>query len=151
MQSDIYSDEYYMREALRQAGIAFENDEIPVGCIVVCKNRIVAKAYNQTEKLNDATAHAEMIALTSAFNYLGAKYLTECTLFVTLEPCVMCAGAMYWAQLGRLVYGVNDPKRGFSRKGKDILHPGTEVISNISAMDCKQIIDKFFIKIRNQT
>jgi len=151
MDPDFLSDEYFMKEAIRQAGIAFEQNEVPVGCVIVCKNRIVAKAYNQIEKLNDSTAHAEMIALTSAFNYLGAKYLTDCALFVTLEPCVMCAGAMHWAQLERLVYGAEDPKRGFSRIKKAIVHPKTQIKSNVLARECKQIIDKFFIKLRNQT
>ncbi len=150
MTPGIHSDEFYMKEALKQARISFDQNEIPVGCIVVCNNRIVAKAYNQIEKLNDSTAHAEMIALTSAFNYLGAKYLTDCTLYVTLEPCVMCAGAIHWAQLGKLVYGASDPKKGYTRISKNILPPKTEIISNILPGECKQIIDNFFIKIRNQ-
>lgn len=150
MASSTHSDEYYMKEALKQARISFEQNEIPVGCVVVCNNRIVAKAYNQIEKLNDSTAHAEMIALTSAFNYLGAKYLTDCTLYVTLEPCIMCAGAIQLAQVGKLVYGASDPHKGYTRIGKNILHPKTEIISNILSRECKQIIDKFFIQIRNQ-
>ncbi len=150
MASSNHSDEYFMKEALKQAQISFEQNEIPVGCVVVCNNRIVAKAYNQIEKLIDSTAHAEMIALTSAFNYLGAKYLTDCTLYVTLEPCIMCAGAIQWAQLGKLVYGASDPKRGFTRVSKNILHPKTEIISGIMSKESKQIIDNFFIKLRNQ-
>ena len=150
MGPDINPDEYYMREALRQAKNSYENQEVPVGCVIVCKNRIVAKAYNQIEMLNDSTAHAEMIALTSAFNYLGAKYLTDCTVYVTLEPCIMCAGAMHWAQIGRLVYGASDPKKGFSNIGERILHPKTEVISNVLSFECKQIIDKFFINLRKE-
>jgi tRNA(adenine34) deaminase len=150
MVSDSHPDEYYMNEALRQARYSFDHDEIPVGCVIVCKNRIVAKAYNQVEMLKDATAHAEMIALTSAFNYLGAKYLTDCKLYVTLEPCVMCAGAMQWAQIGKLVYGASDPKKGFMRLGPAILHPKTEVISGVLSFECKQIIDKFFINLRNE-
>jgi len=149
MASSTHTDEYYMKEALKQAQISFEQNEIPVGCVVVCNNRIVAKAYNQIEKLNDSTAHAEMIALTSAFNYLGAKYITDCTLYVTLEPCIMCAGAIQWAQVGKLVYGASDPQKGYTRLGKNILHPKTEIISNILSRECKQIIDKFFIKLRN--
>lgn len=150
MTSSTHTDEYYMKEALKQAQFSFEQNEIPVGCVVVCNNRIVAKAYNQIEKLNDSTAHAEMIALTSAFNYLGAKYLTDCALYVTLEPCVMCAGAIQWAQVGKLVYGASDPQKGYTRIGENILHPKTEIISNILSRECKQIIDKFFIKLRNQ-
>lgn len=150
MTLDVRSDEYYMKEALKQARISYDQNEIPVGCIVVCNNRIVAKAYNQIEKLNDSTAHAEMIALTSAFNYLGSKYLTDCVIYVTLEPCAMCAGAMYWAQVGKMVYGASDPQKGYTLIGKNILHPKTEIISNILPKECKQIIDKFFNKIRNQ-
>lgn len=150
MEPGTHNDEHYMKEAIRQARYSFDHNEIPVGCVIVCKNRIVAKAYNQIEMLNDATAHAEMIALTSAFNYLGAKYLTDCTLYVTLEPCMMCAGAMHWAQIGKLVYGASDPKKGFSQLGQGILHPKTEVISNILARECKQIIDRFFISLRDQ-
>ncbi len=149
MDIKLLSDEYFMREALKQARIAFDEDEVPVGAIVVCNNHIIAKAYNQTEKLQDSTAHAEMIALTSAFNYLGSKYLTECTLYVTLEPCVMCAGALYWAQIGKLKYGAEDPQRGYTKVKKNILHPTTEVKAQILSEDCKQIVDKFFIKLRS--
>jgi tRNA(adenine34) deaminase len=138
-----------MKEALKQAEIAFQEKEIPVGAIVVCQNRIIARAYNQSEKLNDVTAHAEMIALTAAFNYLGSKYLPDCSLYVTLEPCVMCAGAMYWAQLGKLFYGSADPKRGFMKADTSILHPKTKVHHGILSNDCKQILNKFFINIRN--
>jgi tRNA(adenine34) deaminase len=145
----IYSDEYFMKEALKQAEIAMKEKEIPVGAVVVCNNRIIAKAYNQTEKLNDATAHAEMIALTAAFNYLGSKYLPDCTIYVTLEPCVMCAGALNWAQIGKLVFGSSDPKRGFRTIRQKILHPKTKIIKGILTEDCKQILDKFFINIRN--
>lgn len=144
------SDEYYMKEALKQAQISFEQNEIPVGCVIVCNNRIIAKAYNQIEKLNDSTAHAEMIALTSAFNYLGSKYLTECTVYVTMEPCIMCGGALQWAQIGKLVYGARDSKKGFTTLRERILHPKTEIVSEILPGECKQIIDKFFIKLRNQ-
>jgi len=149
MALEMHSDEYFMKEALKQAEMAFEDKEIPVGAVVVCNNRIIAKAYNQTEKLNDATAHAEMIALTAAFNYLGSKYLPDCTLYVTLEPCVMCAGALNWAQIGKLVFGSPDPKRGFRTVRQKILHPKTKIIDGILSKDCKQILDKFFITIRN--
>ena len=149
MALEMHSDEYFMKEAIKQAEMAFEDKEIPVGAVVVCNNRIIAKAYNQTEKLNDATAHAEMIALTAAFNYLGSKYLPDCTLYVTLEPCVMCAGALNWAQIGKLVFGSPDPKRGFRTVRQKILHPKTKIIDGILSKDCKQILDKFFITIRN--
>jgi tRNA(adenine34) deaminase len=122
---DLYSHEYFMREALKEAGKALEINEVPVGAIVTCRNRIIARAHNQTEKLTDATAHAEMIAVTAAANYLGSKYLNECTLYVTLEPCVMCAGALHWVQLQKLVFGASDLQRGYSLLGKPILHPKT--------------------------
>ena len=144
-----HSDEYFMKEALKQAELAFSEKEIPVGAVVVSNNRIIAKAYNQMEKLNDATAHAEMIALTAASHYLGSKYLPDCTIYVTLEPCVMCAGALNWSQVGKLVFGTTDPKRGFRTVGSKVLHPKTEIINGILSKDCKQILDKFFISIRN--
>ena len=111
---DLYTDEYFMREALKEAVKAFDAGEIPVGAVVRCQNKIIARTHNQTEKLTDATAHAEMLAVTSAANYLGSKYLDECTLYVTLEPCVMCAGALHWSQLQKLVYGASDAQRGYS-------------------------------------
>jgi tRNA(adenine34) deaminase len=138
-----------MKEALKQAEMAFGEKEMPVGAIVVCNKKIIARAYNQTEKLNDATAHAEMIVLTAAFNYLGSKYLPDCSIYVTLEPCIMCAGALYWAQIGKLYYGAADPKRGFRTAGKKLLHPKTKVTGEILSKDCKQIVDKFFIYLRN--
>lgn len=144
----VYTDEHFMREAYKQALYADEENEIPVGAVVVCNNRIIAKAYNQTERLNDVTAHAEMLALTSAFNNLGAKYLTECSLYVTLEPCVMCAGAGFWAQLKKVVYGASDPNRGFSRLESNILHSKTQVVSAVMAVECKMLIDNFFKRIR---
>ncbi len=149
MALEIYSDEYFMNEAIKQAMMAYEQEEIPVGAVVVCENRIIAKAYNQVERLNDATAHAEMIALTSAFNNLGSKYLTDCVLYVTLEPCVMCAGAIHWAQIRKLVYGTVDDKKGFSRVNGNILHPDTEIKSGILSAECKQILDKFFNNLRS--
>ncbi len=150
MSFPFYSDEYFMKEALKQASISYDRNEIPIGSVVVYKNRIIAKAYNQIEQLNDSTAHAEMIALTSAFNFTGSKYLTECTVYVTLEPCVMCAGAMFWAQIGRLVYGASDPKRGFNHITKKILHPKTKITTDILLPECKQILEKFFYNIRNK-
>jgi tRNA(adenine34) deaminase len=145
----IYSDDHFMREAIKQAEIAFEEKEIPVGAVVVCNNKIIARAYNQTEKLNDSTAHAEMIALTAAFNYLGGKYLPDCSIYITLEPCIMCAGALYWSQIGKIIFGAPDQKRGYRTVKSEVLHPKTEVIEGILAEDCKQILDKFFNSIRN--
>jgi tRNA(adenine34) deaminase len=145
---ELYTDEYFMREALKEAQKAFEISEIPVGAVVVCKNRIIARAHNHTEKLTDATAHAEMLAVTSAANYLGSKYLSECTLYVTLEPCVMCAGALHWVQLQRLVYGASDVQRGFSLVNSPLLHPKTQVEKGIKAAECKALIDDFFKRLR---
>ncbi|MBT1708918.1 nucleoside deaminase [Fulvivirgaceae bacterium PWU5] len=146
---DLYSDEYFMREALKEAAKAFAIDEVPVGAVVVCKNRIIARAHNQTEKLTDATAHAEMLAVTSAANYLGSKYLSECTLYVTLEPCVMCAGALHWVQLQKLVFGASDVQRGYSLVSSPLLHPKTEVVRGIQADESKKLIEDFFRRIRN--
>jgi tRNA(adenine34) deaminase len=145
---DLYTDDYFMREALREAQKAIEISEIPVGAVVVCKNRIIARAHNQTEKLTDATAHAEMLAVTAAANYLGSKYLSECTLYVTLEPCVMCAGALHWVQLQKLVYGASDIQRGFSLIGTPILHGKTEVVKGVKADESKALIDQFFKTLR---
>jgi tRNA(adenine34) deaminase len=137
-----------MREALKEAQKAFKADEIPVGAVVVCNKQIIAKAHNLTERLNDATAHAEMQAFTSAENYLGSKYLNECTLYVTLEPCVMCAGAAFWTQIGEVVYGAKDEKRGFTLLGKKILHPKTKVRFGILETECSEILKEFFRKNR---
>jgi tRNA(adenine34) deaminase len=146
---ELYTDEYFMREALKEAQKAFDISEIPVGAVMVCKNRIIARAHNQTEKLTDATAHAEMLAVTAAANYLGSKYLNECTLYVTLEPCVMCAGALHWVQLQKLVYGTSDVQRGYTLVSTPLLHPKTEVLKGIKAAEAKELIDNFFRKIRN--
>ena len=124
---ELYTDEYFMREALKEANKALEIGEVPVGAVVACKNRIIARAHNQTEKLTDATAHAEMFAVTAASNHLGSKYFNECILYVTLEPCVMCAGALHWVQLQKLVFGASDVQRGFSLVNSPLLHPRTEV------------------------
>jgi len=145
---DLYTDEYFMREALKEAQKAFDDGEVPVGAVVVAGNKIIARAHNQTERLTDATAHAEMIAITSATNYLGAKYLSDCTLFVTLEPCVMCAGAMNWSQLGKVVFGASDDLRGFSMVGQPLLHPKTKVVKGVKADECRDLLNKFFEKIR---
>lgn len=145
------SDEYFMSQALNQAQIAFEEGEIPVGAVIVAENKVIAKAYNQTEKLNDVTAHAEILALTSAFNYMGAKYLLDCTLYVTLEPCTMCAGALYWSQVGRLVIGARDERRGYRRLTSDnesVIHPRTEVVYGVLEGSCGEIVTKFFENLR---
>lgn len=140
----IHSDEYFMQQALKEAEKAFEAGEVPVGAVVVCQNQIIARGHNQTELLHDVTAHAEIIALTAGGGYLNSKYLNECTLYVTLEPCVMCAGALAWAQLGRLVYGAPDDKKGFMRFGKEILHPKTIVEYGILAQQSSSLLKKFF-------
>jgi tRNA(adenine34) deaminase len=137
-------DEQYMKAALAEARTARDLDEVPVGAVVVCGGRIVARAHNMTEKLTDATAHAEMIALTAASHFLNAKYLRECTLYVTLEPCLMCAGAAFWTQLGRLVYGASDPKRGFTRSGKKILHPSTRTVAGVLREACGELLTAYF-------
>ncbi len=140
----VYSDEHYMREALKEAKNAFDEDEVPIGAVIVCNNRIIARAHNLTERLNDVTAHAEMQALTSAANYLGGKYLNECTLFVTVEPCVMCAGASYWAQLKRVVFGAYDAKRGFTKVEQRILHPKTIFNGGLLEKECIDLMTLFF-------
>ena len=143
------SDEHFMKEALKEAKKALELGEVPVGAIVVCQNKIISRAHNQTEQLTDATAHAEMLAVTSASYELGSKYLTECTLYVTLEPCVMCAGALHWVQLQKLVYGASDIQRGYSLAGSPLLHPKTEVGTGIYATESKELLNQFFLRIRN--
>src|SRR5688572_33271167 len=145
---DLYTDEYFMREALKEANKALEIGEVPVGAVVVCKNRIIARAHNQTEKLTDATAHAEMLAITAASNHLGSKYLNECSLFVSLEPCVMCAGALHWVQLQRLIFGASDTQRGYSLVNTPLLHPITNVTNGIMANESKNLIDNIFSSIR---
>ena len=140
--------EKFMKEALREARKAFDDGEVPVGAVMVCEGRIIGRGYNQTERLKDATAHAEMIAITSATSALGGKYLTGCTLYVTLEPCVMCAGALNWSQLPRLVYGASDPQKGFSTIDSPLLHPKTEIIKDILSQDCTSLVQEFFKKIR---
>lgn len=140
----VFSDEHFMKQAFLEAQQAYEQGEIPVGAVVVCRNRIIARAHNQTELLNDVTAHAEMLALTAAANALGSKYLDECTMFITLEPCVMCAGALAWAQLDRLVYGASDDKRGFMRFGQTLLHPKTKVEFGVMQAECANLLKQFF-------
>ena len=149
MELSVFSDEQFMREALKEAQKAFDADEVPVGAVIVCNNQIIARAHNLTECLNDVTAHAEMQGITSAANFLNGKYLNECTLYVTLEPCVMCAGAIGWAQLGKLVYGASDTKRGFNLlNDKRVLHPKTIVKSGILEDECAALMKTFFQKKR---
>ena len=148
MSLSIHSDERFMKQAFKEAEIALEEGEIPVGAIVVCENKIIAKDHNRVERLNDATAHAEMLALTAAQNHLGSKYLRECTLFVTLEPCSMCAGGLFWTQIGRIVIGAPDKERGFTRYNEEIIHPKTKLEVNIMASECEILIKDFFRKIR---
>lgn len=140
----IYSDDFYMEQAIKEAIKAQEEGEIPVGAVIVCQKQIIARAYNQTQILNDVTAHAEVLAITSAAAYLGSKYLKDCTLYVTLEPCIMCAGALYWSQIDRVVYGASDEKRGFMRYGKELLHPGTKLEFGIKHDECSKLMTSFF-------
>ena len=141
-------DTYFMQKAYEEAEIAFQKNEVPIGAVIVHKGKIIARAHNLTEILNDVTAHAEMQAFTSAADYLGGKYLKDCTLYVTLEPCQMCAGASYWTQIGKIVYGATDEQRGYN-KLKTTLHPKTKIISGILEEKCSKIITKFFIEKRN--
>lgn len=142
------TDQEYMQKALIEAKQAFEEGEVPVGAVIVCRDRIIARAHNLTERLTDVTAHAEMQAITAAANALGGKYLTDCTLYVTVEPCVMCAGALAWAQLSRIVYGASDPKRGFSVFAPNALHPRTEVTEGFLAEECANLMKDFFQRKR---
>ncbi|KAA2221330.1 nucleoside deaminase [Chryseobacterium sp. ES2] len=139
----MFTDEYYMKMALQEAETALEKDEVPIGCVVVSNNRIIARAHNLTETLNDVTAHAEMQAITSAANFLGGKYLKDCTLYVTMEPCVMCSGALSWSQISKVVIGARDEQRGFINKHLS-LHPKTEIITGIMEAECSSIVKDFF-------
>jgi tRNA(adenine34) deaminase len=142
--TDLYTDDYFMREALKQAREAADAGEVPVGAVVVSQNQIIARGHNSVELLRDVTAHAEILAITSAMQALGSKYLPECTLYVTLEPCPMCAGALRWSQIGRIVYGANDDKAGFMRFGKEMLHPKTKLEFGIQIDACSQLLRDFF-------
>lgn len=142
--TSILNDEYYMKQALAEAQIAFQKGEIPVGAIIVCKDKIIARAHNFTETLNDVTAHAEILAITSAANILGGKYLKDCILYVTLEPCPMCAGALLWSQVSKIVYGASDSKKGFSQYSPLIQHPKTTVVSGILEDECSILMKNFF-------
>lgn len=141
-------DNYFMNQALSEAKLAFDKDEVPIGAVVVCNNRIIARAHNLTETLNDVTAHAEMQAITAAANVLGGKYLDECTMYVTIEPCPMCAGALGWAQMQRIVFGADDKKKGYSHFSTNVLHPKTEVTDGVLAEECGALMKAFFEKKR---
>ena len=145
---EVFTDTYFMKQALIEARKAYMKGEIPVGAIVVCNNQIIARAHNNTEQLSDVTAHAEIMALTAAATHLGSKYLNGCTMYVTLEPCPMCAGALAWAQLDKLVYGTSDDKRGFMQFGKKILHPKTKVEFGFMSEECGDLLKEFFQKVR---
>lgn len=148
MNLSVYSDEFYMKQALKEARKAYDRDEVPIGAIIVCDRQIVARAHNLSRTLTDVTAHAEMQAITAASGFLGGKYLNGCTLYVTLEPCVMCAGATYWSQMGKIVFGAYDEKRGYSLYSPSFLHPKTEVTGGVMAEECLTIIKEFFLKKR---
>ena len=140
----IQTDEHFMKEALKEAKKALEKDEVPIGAIIVYKNKVIARAFNQVESLMDTTAHAEVLAITSASSFLNSKYLSECTLYVTLEPCIMCAGALFWSQIDRIVFGAADDKRGFMRYGKELLHPQTKLEYGVLHDDCSHLIKDYF-------
>ena len=142
------TDEYYMREALKEAQKAFDKDEVPIGAVIVCKNNIIARGHNLTERLTDVTAHAEMQVITSAASFLNGKYLSECTIYVTVEPCVMCAGALSWAHISRIVYGAPDVKRGFKMVNSPLLHPKTTIIAGMLESECLTLMQEFFRKKR---
>ena len=144
MEIQLYSDTNYMKEALKEAQKAFDADEVPIGAIIVGGNKVIARAHNLTERLTDVTAHAEMQAITAAANYLGSKYLIDCTLYETIEPCVMCAGALFWSQISRVVYAAKDPKRGYSLLGKSILHPKTILEDGLLKEEAAQLMEDFF-------
>ena len=144
----IYTDDYFMKEALKEARQAFEKDEVPVGAIIVSNEKIIARSHNLVETLTDATAHAEILAITAAENYLGSKYLNECTLYVTLEPCIMCAGAMELSRLGRIVFGAKDSKKGFQKFSESVLHPSTKLSMKVMERECSMLLKDFFSKKR---
>lgn len=140
----IFSDDYFMKQALQEAEQAYREEEVPIGAVVVCRHRVIGRGHNQVERLRDATAHAEMLAITAASDYLGSKYLEDCTLYVTIEPCVMCAGALRWVQVPRIVYGASEPKVGYSRFGDGLLHPRSLVTRGVMADECAELMRRFF-------
>ena len=141
---ELYSEIYFMNEALKEARKAYDADEVPVGVVIVAENKIIARAHNLTELLNDVTAHAEMQAITSAANFIGGKYLNECVLYVTLEPCLMCAGALYWSHITKVVYGASDDKKGFSKLNQPVLHPKTVIVKGVLEEECSKLLKEFF-------
>ncbi len=141
---ELYSDEYFMNEALKEARKAYEADEVPVGAIIVANNKIIARAHNYTERLNDVTAHAEMQAITSATSAIGGKYLNDCTLYVTLEPCLMCAGALYWSHITKIVFGATDEKKGYTTINQNVLHPKTFIVKGVLEHECSTLLKDFF-------
>jgi len=143
-------DEYFMREALKEAVKAFESDEVPIGAVVVANNRIIARAHNLTERLVDVTAHAEMQAITAAANAIGGKYLKDCTMYITVEPCIMCGGALGWSQIGKIVYGAGDNRRGFSSFSHPVLHPKTEIVTGVLGEECESLMRQFFDQKRGK-
>jgi tRNA(adenine34) deaminase len=145
---DLFDDIYFMKKALKEAEVAFEKGEVPIGALIVIENKIIARSHNLTELLNDVTAHAEMQAITAAANFLGGKYLYNCTLYVTLEPCQKCAGALYWSQISKIVYGARDEERGFINL-KTKMHPKTEIIGGVLAEEASQLLKRFFVEKRN--
>ena len=140
----VHGDDYFMKQALKEAQTAYEQDEVPVGAVIVFENKIIARAHNQTEMLTDVTAHAEILAITAASDFSGSKYLPKCTLYVTLEPCNMCAGAIFWSQIGRIVYGAGDDQRGFMKIGREMLHPKTRIEYGVLHEECSEIIKRYF-------
>jgi tRNA(adenine34) deaminase len=146
----LFDDNYFMKEALRQAQLAFDAEEVPIGAVIVWDTKIIGRGYNQVERLNDSTAHAEMIAMTAAFNQAGSKYLPEATLYVTIEPCLMCCGAMYWSKIGRIVYGAEDVKNGYRKLTAAVnpFHPRSEITHGILAEECAQLMKEFFVMRR---
>jgi tRNA(adenine34) deaminase len=144
MEFSVFSDNHFMGEAIKEAKKAIEQDEVPIGAVIVCDNQIIAKAHNLTEKLNDVTAHAEMQAITAASDYLGGKYLKDCTIYITLEPCLMCAGALQWSQISKIVYAADDEKKGFSKYNENVFHPKTEIIKGIRSEECAGMLKDFF-------
>lgn len=146
----MFTNEYFMRLALAEAKAAFVLDEVPVGALIVYKNKVIAKAHNRTEQLTDFTAHAEMQAFTSATEFLSHKYLNECIMYVTLEPCVMCAGASFWTRIGKIVFGASDERRGFSRLSENVLHPSTEIVGGVMEQECSDLMKTFFKKKRTK-
>lgn len=148
---NVAPDEFFMNEALKEAKLALSLDEVPIGAVIVSNGKIIGRGHNLTEQLNDVTAHAEMQAFTAAANHLGGKYLKDCTLYVTIEPCVMCAGASYWTQISRIVYGAPDVQRGFRRLSEKILHPKTEIVGGIKEVECGTLVKDFFLSKRNKT